>query len=104
MGKVVPLPKVKRADVFSSEINDRARFSSMVILTDHIIEQMAERGISSRQVVTVLRKGQAPSDAPYSERHGTYEGKIIYAGGGREITVVCALTDRTLHVYGITVY
>ena len=97
-------PRLKRADVFGKEVNDRTRFSNMVVLTDHVTAQMNERHITLRHVLNVLLKGQSPSDATYNDRYGTYEGKMIYAGGGREITVACAVTDRTLHIYGVTVY
>ena len=104
MSNVVKLPKVKRADTFAGEVNQRARFSNQVIFTDHLIEQMADRDVNRRQVMTVLRKGQALEDATFNDAKGTFEGRMAYAGGGREIRVVCAIADGNLQIYGITVY
>jgi len=101
---VIQFKKPMRADQFEATVKDRSKFSHMVFLTDHVKEQMAERGISQRQIMNVLRKGSAASDPKEDHAHASIEGKMKYHGTGREITVVCGIQQSNLFVFAITVY
>lgn len=102
--KVVPFKKAMTADEFERQVRDRARFSHMVLMTDHIKQRMMERHISQRQILNALRKGFCGGDPKFNDLKASYEGQMRYTGTGREIVVACAIMESNLFVTAITVY
>jgi len=91
-------------DRFQAEVRDRARFTHMVVLTEHVRNRMAERELSQRQVLNTLRSGTLEKGPSRNDRHATWEGVMTYFGTGRRISVVCALRDREAVVIAVSVY
>ncbi len=104
MPKPIQLVKPMSAQDFVDQVRDRARFSHMVRQTEHLKQRMAERDITIRQVLTVLRKGTLAEGPTINREYGTYEGKMKRHATGREITVVCAIQGESLTVIAMTVY
>lgn len=93
-----------RPDQFEAEVRRRSRPSHMVVWSVHAKENMEKRGITTRQVINVLRKGSLAEGPTWSDRHGDWEGKMQYHGTGREITVVFAMAERVETVEVVTAY
>lgn len=104
MSDVVPLPRLMRPDEFEKEVRDRAAFSHMVGFTTHALERATERGITTRQILNVLRKGSLADGPTLSLEHGDVEGVMEYFGTGRRLRVVCALRDENLEITVVTAF
>lgn len=104
MARLILFPSPMSPERFQAEVRDRARFSHMVVLTDHVRERMAERELTLRQVLNALRKGTLEDGPQRNDRHATWEGTMTCFGTGRRISVVCALSDREAVVIAVTVY
>lgn len=104
MPEPIPLVPVMTPHRFEEEVHQPAKFSHMVVQTDHLGERMRERGITFRQVLNALRKGSLKRPPRFNGSHATYEGEMTYHGTGREITVVCAIRRNELIVFAVTVY
>lgn len=104
MRRLIPFPSPMSPERFEAEVRDRARFSHMVALTDHVRNKMAERELTLRQVLNTLRKGTLEKGPDRNDRHATWEGVMTHYGTGRRISVVCALRDREAVVFAVTVY
>lgn len=89
---------------FVKEVRDRARFSHMVVFTDHVLDQMADRKIVAREVMSVLRKGRIEKDPVWDGGHGTFEGSMRHYVAGRDLTVRVALMNGRLGVVVITAH
>lgn len=104
MSNLIPFRKPMRPHEFEAEVKDRAKVSHMIFQTDHLKEKMIERGITSRQVLNVLRKGSVSKGPDWNEATASNEGHMTYHGTGREITVRCAIRNSDLFIFGITTY
>lgn len=81
--KVVKFPARMFAPEFEKIVHDRARFSHEVVLTNRVLEQMNERDITRRQVISTLRKGGVLTVPKLDKRHGTYVARMGYTVSGR---------------------
>lgn len=104
MVKVVKFPARMFAPEFEKIVHDRARFSHEVVLTNHVLEQMNERDITRRQVISTLRKGGVLTVPKLDKRHGTYVARMGYTSAGVLIEVVCAIDPEGVQVVAITTY
>lgn len=69
-------------------INNLAKKSENIILGDHALERMDERGITDAQVFEVLKRGRVV-DPPEQTTFGEWKCKIIeQLRGGRAVGVV----------------
>lgn len=67
-----------------------ARSENIDFAQPHFREQLAKRGITLRQVLTVLRTG-APKGRPTLDQYGDWRVKMIATAAGRVIRVPVAI-------------
>ena len=84
---------VKRVRVLAADTSN-LRFDH-----PHFQMRLAERGITMRQVLTVLRQGSAVS-APTLDKHGDWRIKLKKRAAGRRVRVVVAVKED--HVVVVT--
>jgi hypothetical protein len=89
---------------FIKEVRDRAKFSHMVVFSDHASQRQGSRVISTREILTVLRKGRIEEGPEWDAKHGTFAGTIRHYVAGRDLTVAVALLNGRLMVRVITAY
>lgn len=104
MVKLIPFPDPMPVHRFETIVRERAKFSHMVVQTDHLKQRMDERDVSFRQVLNVLRKGNINGIPTWNPPKASYEGKMKYHGTGREVSVHCAIRESNLYVFAVTVY
>ena len=63
----------------------------------HVQQRLAERGVTMRQVLTVLRQGNAIS-GPTLDEHGDWRIKLKKRVAGRRVQVVVAVKEEHLVV------
>ncbi len=91
------------AEQFEGKVNDFARFSHMVLFTDHALERMKQRGITRRQVLRALTKGSLlDGKIKWDTNYSNWTGKIRGIAAGEEIDVPCAILDGRLVVKVLT--
>lgn len=84
------------ATVAQRRVREAAKDSANVVITDHAKQRMAQRGISIRDVLTVLRMGHvdvSPTPARVGEWKCTVTKRL--ASGGRTAGVVTVIAGRS---------
>lgn len=92
--KIIP-PKVDelvKAAHLLSKNTENIRFDS-----PHTQERLEQRGISIRQALEVLRKGECVS-GPTLDQHGAWRIKLSRMVAGRRVQVVIAVKETHLDV------
>ena len=99
--KIIPIMTAKD---FETKVQNYAKFSHMVIITDHARQQGQKRGITNRLIINTLRKGQIDGQPKWDAKKQNWTGKINQISAGNDITVVCAIRDSALIVTVVTAY
>jgi len=93
--KVLALPSVKAIDV-RAEIEKLARERSInVILLDHAVDRQEQRGVTSRQILNVLKNGEQIGTVTWcTKEENGWRCKISRVTAGAKVTVVAKLVER----------
>lgn len=79
------------AETLARRVRDlAARSENIDFVQPHICEQLAKRGITLRQVLTVLRTGE-PKGKPMLDQYGDWRIKMIALTAGRVVRVPVAI-------------
>jgi hypothetical protein len=89
---------------FLKEVRARSQSSGTVIFTNHGKVRKAERKVTDREILTVLRLGALDDGPIWDAKHGTFEGRLRHLVAGRDLCVVAALIGGDLMVTVITAY
>ncbi|MEO1657513.1 MAG: DUF4258 domain-containing protein [Pseudomonadota bacterium] len=74
-----------------TKVREIAVDSSRVQFTSHVLERMEEREITTRHVMTTLRKGSVPDDPLWDANHSDWKVCVVHRAAGAEIEVVAAI-------------
>lgn len=104
MSKVVPFPKKAKPDPTEEELKTKvwglSKDSENVVFDKpHFQQRLAERGITMRQVLEVLRHGEV-IHGPTKDKFKDWRIKLCRKVAGRRIKVVVAVKDD--HIVVIT--
>jgi hypothetical protein len=93
--KVLALPKFRATDV-RDEIARLAREQSIdVIILDHAVDRQDQRGVTSRQILNVLKNGDQIGTVDWcTERENSWRCKMSRVTAGSKVTVVAKLVER----------
>lgn len=97
---VVPFRAVEPKHV-ANRVHSLAQDTSNVVWTQHAIDRLDERGITTRQVLTTLRQGRAEG-LPVLDENGGWKIRLAKRSAGQPVRVVASL--RQNQVYVVTVY
>ena len=85
------LPLNPSPEDMARHVNRLAEDSSNVVLTNHARERMGERRITTRHVMTCLRKGRV-IERPYRAVNGDWRCTMVRAVSGMDITTAIAVS------------
>ena len=97
---MVKLPTLGRREVVA-RMHDLAKNTLNINWTEHALERLDERGLTTRQVLSTLRDGEAERD-PIPDQDGDWEVVLIRRSAGRLVRVVAALSGCRLYVITAT--
>ena len=92
---VVPFPLRRREA--AQRVRGLAGDTSNLNWTEHACQRMEEREITTRQVLSTLRLGQADGD-PIADQDGGWKLAMVKRSAGRSVRVVVALDDSQLFI------
>lgn len=92
------------AVTFEERVKDYARFSHMVLITDHASARMIERDLTRRMIIRVLLNGSLEGSPKWNASRSSWEGKMKGAAAGSWLGVVCAIKDGLMTITVITAH
>lgn len=93
---VVPFPVIGRRKA-AGRVRELAQETSNLSWTEHACQRMEEREITTRQVLSTLRLGQADGD-PTADQDGGWKIVMAKRSAGQFVRVVVALDDDQIFI------
>ena len=97
---VIHFPTLGRREIVA-RVRELARNTFNITWTEHALERLDERGVTTRQVLSTLRLGEAERD-PSPDQDGDWEVVLIKRSAGRLVRAVVALSGYRLYVITAT--
>jgi len=97
---VIQFPTRGRSRVVA-RVHELAANTFNINWTKHALERLDERGLTTRQVLSTLREGEAERD-PIPDQDGDWEIILIKRSAGKLVRVVAALSGCRLYVITAT--
>lgn len=97
---VIQFPTLGRREVVA-RVHELARNTFNITWTKHALERLDERGVTTRQVLSTMRLGEAERD-PSPDQDGDWEVVLIKRSAGKLVRVVVALAGCRLYVITAT--
>lgn len=92
------------ADAAQQEVRKLAATSSNIVWTDHVYEQMGERGIDADDVLTVLRNGYVDDDPERGKRSSDWKVKVSLRLKDRRVAVVVTVIQDGKRLILVTAF
>jgi hypothetical protein len=92
------------AEAAQREVRRLAVTSSNLVWTDHIYEQMAERGIDADDVLSVLRGGYVDVDPVQGKKPNDWKAEVSLKLKDRRVAVVVTVIEDDRRLILVTAF